>query len=224
MRLVRAGDTMLLVELEARIDRQVNQQAIELAARLRDRALHGVRDVVPAYCSVGVHFDPLQTDLAALEKAITAAGIDAPLTGDAAPADDAKTRDVVEIPVSYGGEGGPDLEAVAQWAGCSPEEVIERHLAREYRVYMLGFVGGFAYMGNVDPSIAAPRHRTPRERVPVGSVGIAGGQTGIYPLVTPGGWQIIGHTDVPMFDIARTPPNRLVAGDTVRFVRVTGAR
>lgn len=221
MRLVRAGDAMLLVELEARIDPQVNQQAIDLAARLRDRALHGVHDVVPAYCSVGVHFDPLQTDLAGLEKAIVADEARAPLTGHA---DAAAVREVVEIPVSYGGANGPDLEAVARWAGCSPDEVVERHLAREYRVYMLGFVGGFAYMGHVDPSIAAPRHRTPRERVPVGSVGIAGGQTGIYPLVTPGGWQIIGRTDVPMFDAARTPPNRLVAGDTVRFVRVTGAR
>ena len=100
----------------------------------------------------------------------------------------------------YGGDDGPDLEAVAEWAACTPAEVIERHAQRTYRVYMLGFVPGFAYMGRVDTPIAAPRHRVPRERVPAGSVGIAGEQTGVYPIATPGGWQLIGRTDAVMFD------------------------
>lgn len=222
MRVVRASDTMWLVELGAGIDPRVNQQAIELAARLRARVLRGVRDVVPAYCALGVHFDPLLTDLAALEQAIAADG--QALSGDADAARLSRRGEVVDIPVVYGGESGPDLEAVAAFAGCTPDEVIARHTAREYRVYMLGFVGGFAYMGQVDPRIAAPRHRVPRERVPVGSVGIAGGQTGVYPLATPGGWQIIGRTALPMFDVTRTPPNRLAAGDCVRFVRVDEGR
>ena len=127
-------------------------------------------------------------------------------------------RNVVEIPVRYGGEDGPDLPSLADWARCSPEEVIERHSSRIYRVYMLGFVPGFAYMGRVDARIAAPRRRVPRDRVPAGSVGIAGEQTGVYPIVTPGGWQLIGRTDTVMFDAARPRPSLLQPGDEVRFV------
>jgi inhibitor of KinA len=215
VRVSRACETMLLVELASGIDEGVNQQAIELAARLRHRQLPGVRDVVPAYCTVGVHFDPLTTDASALEQAVA---LDSHAAEAAVAA--ASTSDVVEIPVRYGGQDGPDLVSLAAWAGCSPDEVIERHTAREYRVYMLGFVPGFAYLGRVDPRIAAPRHRTPRERVAVGSVGIAGEQTGVYPLATPGGWQIVGRTDVRMFDASRTPLTLLSAGDRVRFVRV----
>jgi KipI family sensor histidine kinase inhibitor len=127
-------------------------------------------------------------------------------------------RAAIDIPVIYGGAGGPDLEAVAELAGCPVSEVIARHAARTYRVYMLGFVPGFAYMGTVDPAIAAPRHRVPRERVPAGSVGIAGQQTGVYPVESPGGWQLIGRTSTVMFDAARTPPSLLSPGDRVRFV------
>lgn len=220
MRVVRGSETMLLVELEPRVDPSINQQAIDLAVRLRDRQLRGVRDIVPAYCSVGVHFDPLSADLLALERAIAHDAAEHATDAEAAPA----AAHVVEIPVHYGGDAGPDLDAVATWAGCSPEDVIARHSGGEYRVYMLGFVGGFSYMGTVDPSIAAPRHRTPRERVPVGSVGIAGAQTGVYPLTTPGGWQIVGRTDVKMFDVTRTPPNLLAPGDRVRFVPVSRSR
>ena len=127
---------------------------------------------------------------------------------------------MIEIPVNYGGEYGPDLDAVATFAGCSVDEVIKRHSSRTYRVYMLGFVPGFAYMGRVDPSLAAPRHRVPRERVPAGSVGIAGLQTGVYPVESPGGWQLIGHTTTVMFDANRDQPSLLAAGDLVRFVPV----
>jgi KipI family sensor histidine kinase inhibitor len=130
---------------------------------------------------------------------------------------------VIEIPVQYGGDGGPDLAAVAQFAGCTEEEVIARHSGVTYRVYMLGFVPGFSYMGRVDPNIAAPRHRVPRERVAAGSVGIAGGQTGVYPVDSPGGWQLIGRTDRVMFDPNREQPSLLAPGDLVRFVPVKRA-
>jgi KipI family sensor histidine kinase inhibitor len=170
--------------------------------------------VVPAYCSVGVHFDPLLTDLAALEHVIAVAA-------EGVEHEDPRTPDhVIEISVRYGGADGPDLEAVAAWAGCTSDDVIARHSASTYRVYMLGFVPGFSYMGRVDRSIAAPRHRIPRERVPAGSVGIAGEQTGVYPSATPGGWQLIGRTDLAMFDATRTPPSLLNPGDFVRFVPV----
>jgi inhibitor of KinA len=212
IRVRASGDTMLLVEFEQRIDPLINDRVIQLAGRLTDRLRGVARDVVPAYCAIGVHFDPLLTDLAALERVI---GEEAHAIADADPRDSAS---VVEIPVRYGGENGPDLDAVAAWAGCSAAEVISRHSDRTYRVYMLGFVPGFTFMGRVDKSIAAPRHRVPRERVPAGSVGIAGEQTGVYPISTPGGWQLIGRTSLEMFDHRRTPPNLLNPGDLVRFV------
>ncbi|HQZ39424.1 MAG TPA: 5-oxoprolinase subunit PxpB [Vicinamibacterales bacterium] len=208
----RAGDAMLIVEFEAVIDPLVNQYVIDLGGRLEGHAFPGVRDIVPGYCSLGVHFDPLRTDLAALEQAIADEGRVAAAVA-ALPA-----ARVHEIPVEYGGAAGPDLEAVAAFAGCSTNEVVERHAAAIYRVYTLGFVPGFAYLGGVDRRIAAPRRRVPRERVPAGSVGIAGEQTGVYPLATPGGWQIIGRTSEVLFDAARTPANLLAPGDAVRFV------
>jgi len=206
------GDSMLLVELEPSIDPVINERAILLASKVRGRNARGVRDVVPGYCTVGVHFDPLQTDLAALEHAVAA---DMASIGSVEAVAD---RAPIEIPVEYGGDGGPDLKAVAEFAGCSEAEVVRRHQQGLYRVYMLGFVPGFAYMGRVDPSIAAPRHRVPRERVPAGSVGIAGAQTGVYPIDSPGGWQLIGRTSTVMFEAGRERPSLLGPGDLVRFV------
>ena len=203
---------MLLIELEPVIDPVINERAILLAARIRERNARGVRDVAPGYSTIGIHYDPLQTDLAALEKAVEDE------FAALASLESIANRDVIEIPVTYGGAGGPDLDAVAAHAGCSTADVIERHSRHTYRVYMLGFVPGFAYMGRVDPSIVMPRHRVPRERVPAGSVGIAGLQTGVYPVDSPGGWQLIGHTQTVMFDATRDRPSLLAAGDLVRFV------
>lgn len=214
MKIRPCGDSMLLIELEPAIDPLINERAIMLASRIRARQARGVRDVAPGYCTLGVHFDPLQTDLGALERAIESE-FDS-LASLEAIAD----REPIDIPVRYGGAGGPDLEAVASFAGCSVAEVIARHSARTYRVYMLGFVPGFAYMGRVDSSIAAPRHRVPRERVAAGSVGIAGLQTGVYPVESPGGWQLIGRTETVMFDPRRERPSLLAAGDLVRFVPI----
>lgn len=216
MRIRAAGDTMLLIEFEPSIDPAINDRVIRLAERLQARLGGAVRDIVPAYCAIGVHFDPLTTDLAALEAAVE---VEARGTARGRPTED---RPVIEIPVRYGGVDGPDLEGVAAWAQCTSAAVVERHAARIYRVYMLGFVPGFAYMGRVDAAIAAPRHRVPRDRVPAGSVGIAGEQTGVYPLATPGGWQLIGRTETAMFDPTRTQPSLLRPGDRVRFVPVDG--
>jgi len=210
-----SGDTMLLVEWEQVVDPEVNERAIRVASRLQARLGHVVRDIVPSYCSVGIHFDPLLTDLAALERVVQEEAT------RAAAADATDERRPFEIRVRYGGDAGPDLAAVAEWASCSPADVVEMHAARTYRVYMLGFVPGFAYMGRVDSRIAAPRHRVPRDAVAAGSVGIAGEQTGVYPISTPGGWQIIGRTDAVMFDPARTPASLLGPGDLVRFVPAT---
>ena len=217
MRIRECGDSMLLVELASVIDPLVNTRAIALATRLRDRQARGVRDVAPGYCTIGVHFDPLQTDLLALEAAIAdeAALVETMVTE--------LSQAPIEIGVIYGGEAGPDLAAVAERAGCTPADVVERHAARTYRVYMLGFVPGFAYMGRVDATIAMPRHRVPRERVPAGSVGIAGEQTGVYPVASPGGWQLIGRTSTVMFDPTRSQASLLAPGDQVRFVPLAGS-
>jgi KipI family sensor histidine kinase inhibitor len=207
-----AGDTLLIADFEPVVDPEVNARVVALCNAVRERRMEGVRDVVPGYCSLGVHFDPLRTDLGTLERTIRAeaAAIEA-----AGPQAEAR---VIEIPVRYGGDGGPDIDAVARFAGCTTREVIDLHASTSYRVYMLGFVPGFAYLGRVPAAIAAPRRRVPREKVPAGSVGIAGEQTGVYPIASPGGWQLIGRTAAVMFDPSRTPASLLAPGDTVRFV------
>jgi KipI family sensor histidine kinase inhibitor len=208
----QAGDSALLLELgDAAIDPELNARAIAVARVVRERAIPGVRDVVSTFRSVAVFFNPLSTDVATVAAALhEAADVDA----------SREAGRVVDIPVVYGGDGGPDMTEVAAFAGCTPEEVVERHAAKRYRVYMLGFLPGFAYMARTDPAIAVPRRATPRLRVAAGSVGIAGAQTGIYPRESPGGWQIIGRTPMTLFDLAQTPPALLAPGDEVRFVPI----
>jgi KipI family sensor histidine kinase inhibitor len=197
------------LELEAVIDPAVNARAIAIAASVAGERLAGVRDVIPTYRSVAVHFDPLAADVEMMRASLRRAA-------DAAP--DFQQGSLIEVPVAYGGAHGPDLQDVATFAKLSPQAVIERHCAVEYRVFMLGFLPGFAYMGSVDPSIAAPRKATPRARIPAGSVGIAGRQTGIYPRQSPGGWQLIGRTALRVFDATRVPAALIAAGDRVKFV------
>jgi inhibitor of KinA len=209
-RIVAAGDSAIVVEFDARIDPAINARAIALADAIQSAALDGVRDVVPTYRSIAVYFDPLRTDYDALIGRVEREA----LTPEAElPA----ARDAIRIPVCYGGPYGPDLPGVAAFAGLSEQDVILAHASGTYRVFMLGFVPGFAYMGIVDPRIAMPRHATPRVRVPIGSVGIAGVQTGIYPAETPGGWQLIGRTPVRPFDPQRPQPFLVQAGDVVTF-------
>jgi KipI family sensor histidine kinase inhibitor len=207
-----AGDTLLLAEYEAGIDPAINARVVAIGDALRRRNIEGVRDVVPGYASLGVHFDPLRTDLRELERALRTEA------GDVEKSDRRPQSRIVEVPVRYGGPDGPDLADVARFAGCSTRRVIDLHASTLYHVYMLGFVPGFAYLGKVPSAIAAPRHRVPRERVPPGSVGIAGQQTGVYPIETPGGWQLIGRTASIMFDAERDPASLLAPGDSVRFV------
>jgi inhibitor of KinA len=212
-RIVTAGDSVVIVEFEERIDLAVNARAIALAARIEAAAIAGVRDVVPTYRSVAVYFDPLRTDYDALSVKLQCEAGE-PAAGAAA------ARIPVRIPVCYGGDYGPDLPAVAAFAGLSEDEVIRLHTAATYHVFMLGFVPGFAYMGIVDERIAMARRSTPRVRVPVGTVAIAGIQTGIYPAETPGGWQLIGRTPVKPFDPLRPQPFLVAAGDAVQFYAI----
>jgi KipI family sensor histidine kinase inhibitor len=204
-----AGDSALLLELEPVISLDVNARAIAIAAALRDEAIAGVRDVVSTYRSVAVYFDPLSTDVGDVRASLERAA-DRPAS--------AVGGRRVEIPVEYGGQWGPDIEEVAVFSGHSAESVVRLHSERDYRVFMLGFLPGFAYLGTVESSIAAPRRSVPRDRVRAGSVGIAGQQTAVYPLDSPGGWQIIGHTFMRMFDAEKWPAALLAPGDSVRFV------
>lgn len=210
-RIVAQGDSCVTLQFNAGIDPAVNAQCIAIAAAL-DRQRHaGVRDIVPTYNSVSVHFDPrvasrfaLQSDLIELASSDT-------------PAAEPQGQPIT-IPVTYGGEAGPDLRDVASFAGCSEAEVVRLHTMASYRVFMLGFLPGYAYMGTVDTRIAMPRLDAPRLRVPAGSVAIAGRQTGIYPCDTPGGWRVIGRTALALFDVTRPQPFLLKAGDIVKFV------
>jgi inhibitor of KinA len=210
VRIAPAGDSALLVELPQTISPAVNGRAIALADAIRRRCGTAVRDAVVGYATLTVYFDPLVVDAAWLEAETReiAAGL-----GDAPEA----LGGLVEVPVCYGDEFGPDLKEVAAFGGCNEEDAVAIHSDRLYRVYMIGFVPGFAYMGVVDDRIAAPRRATPRTSVPPGSVAIAGKQTGIYPIATPGGWNIIGKTPLAPFDTARPQPSSFRAGDSVRF-------
>jgi KipI family sensor histidine kinase inhibitor len=212
-RIVPSGDSAIVVELEARVDPEINARAIRLADAVQAAAIAGVRDVVPTYRSVAVFFDPLRTDYRGLVE-----WLERQANGLAqAPIDE---RPSISVPVCYGGEFGPDLAAVAAFANMSPQEVITIHASATYRVFMLGFMPGFAYMGVLDPRIAMPRRSTPRVRVPCGAVGIAGLQTGVYPAETPGGWQLIGRTPLEPFDVTRATPFLFQPGDAVRFVPI----
>jgi inhibitor of KinA len=209
-RIVTAGDSAVVVEFEERIDADVNAKVVAVAEAIEAERIGGIRDVVPTFRSVAIYFDPLRTDFDRLNARLEVAAANARPEATIA-------REPIPVPVSYGGEFGPDLEEVARSTGMTEGEVIARHAAPVYRVFMLGFVPGFPYMGTVDPKISVPRRSTPRPRVPAGSVGIAGAQTGIYPFETPGGWQIIGRTLMKPFDPARAEPFLLQAGDSVRF-------
>ena len=216
MRISTAGDSALLVTFAQEIDRRVNARVISLADRLRRRCGHAIRDAVVGYATLTVYFDPLEVEAGWMEAQVR--GV--------AEADEADLPDgeanVIEVPVCYGAEFGPDLADVAAFGQCTAEDVIVRHSDATYRIYMLGFIPGFAYMATVDPRIAAPRRDTPRAAVPPGSVAIAGGQTGIYPAVTPGGWNIIGRTPVKPYDPARRDhPFLFKPGDHVRFKPVS---
>lgn len=212
-RVVSVGDSCVSVVFEEKIDPAVNDRCIRLAEELWHRAISGVRDIVPTFHSVAVYFDSQRLERGTLEREL--ARLAQTEKGLAAI-----ESEPVRVPVVYGGAAGPDLSSVASFGRCSEDEVVRLHTAPLYRVYMLGFLPGFAYLGIVDPRIAMPRLETPRLRVPSGSVGIAGVQTGIYPCETPGGWRIIGRSSTKLFDPARAEPFLLKAGDHVKFAAV----
>jgi KipI family sensor histidine kinase inhibitor len=208
------GDRAFLVELGDGINRQVNQKVHALFVDLEGHGIKGINELVPGYRSLLVVYDPLVSSLSTLQPQIM--GIWDTLDEARLP-----SPRVVEIPVVYGDEFGPDLEWVAGYLKITAEEVIELHTRPTYQVYMIGFMPGYPYMGEVLDSLVTPRRKTPRTHVIQGSVGIAQKQTGIYPVTSPGGWQIIGRTPIRLFDPQKRPPSFLRMGDQVKFYTIT---
>ena len=207
------GDSALLVELGDKIDSAVNQRVHALNVLLQANSIAGIVETVPAYCTLLIHYDPLiltfdQVTLWVRDK----------LT----QVDDSLNRKPrqLEVPTRYGGASGPDLEAVAVSKGMSAAEVVRIHSEREYTVYMMGFTPGFPYLGTLDERLIMPRLETPRTLVKAGTVAIAGSQTGIYPLDSPGGWHLIGWTPLKLFDPTRESPFLFAPGDIIKFIPI----
>jgi KipI family sensor histidine kinase inhibitor len=212
MRIFPLGDSAATIEFGNELTTELNDRVLALVRDFSSNPFDGLSETVAAYASVTVFYDHriIQFKAVKLELEKRAASI--------GKAESAAPR-IVKIPIIISDESSPDLARVAEHAGLDTDQVLEIFLSESYRVYMLGFLPGFAYMGEVDERIAAPRLETPRTSVAKGSVGIAGKQTGIYPLQSPGGWNIIGRTELEMFDPTSDQPCTLKPGDEVRFVR-----
>lgn len=225
------GDSCVLLRLGEGINEETHRLVIETVRRIESQRFAGYVECVPAFAAIAIHYQPVIVwrSRTAEERAYSSiyevvrgrlAKLLEGLDAKAAPASDSISR-TVTIPVCYGGSYGPDLEQVADHCGLSPEQVVQLHSEGCYLVYMIGFAPGFPYLGGMPQRIAAPRRMTPRTVIPAGSVGIAGGQTGVYPLATPGGWQLIGRTPAKLFRPEADIPSLLQAGDRVRFLPIT---
>ncbi len=215
-RFLAGGDKALFVEFGNAITPQLSRRVRRLLLAIEKAGIAGVIEAVPAYRSLLIHYDPLKIGPAELRDRLEALEQSAEDSQFPRPM-------VTEVPTVYGDQYGPDLEFVARHNGLAAEEVVRIHTGSVYPIYMMGFIPGFAYLGGVSSRIATPRLATPRSRIPAGSVGIAGSQTGIYPAESPGGWQLIGRTPLELFQPHREPPALLLTGNRVLFVRITPA-
>ena len=213
-RFLLAGDSALVIEFGDEISEEVNCKVHTLADALGKSFLLGLGELVPTYRSLLIHYDPLRLSYGEVKAFVSE------VLQECEERPSIELR-VVEVPVVYGGEFGPDIEFVAEHNGLTVEEVIRLHSGATYIVYMLGFTPGFTYLGGLPEVLATPRLPTPRELVPAGSVGIAGAQTGVYPIATPGGWRLIGRTSLKLFDLNREPPVPLRPGDRLRFMPIS---
>lgn len=213
-KLLKAGDSAVTIEFGDTIDIKINARVQQLRQKIERSRLEGVVELVPTYRSLTVYFDPMRIENIQVffEKLETWA--------ENTQGETPKEGKVILIPVCYGGEFGPDMQTVADHTGLGEEEIVKRHTAVDYYCYMLGFTPGFAYLGGMDERLATPRLKEPRKVIPAGSVGIAGNQTGIYPIDSPGGWQLIGRTPLRLFDPENPSPFLIDAGMWVRFRKI----
>lgn len=209
-----AGDQTLIVELGDEINLDINRRVHMLTKAVQQTSIQGIVDIIPTYKSILIQYDILQTNLEDLQKHLM--NVDESL--DATVRE--KTR-IIHLPTLYTGDYGPDLAFVAEHAGLTIEEAVHLHSSSNYPVYMMGFTPGFPYLGGLSKTLATPRLKTPRVTIPAGSVGIAENQTGVYPVASPGGWQIIGRTPLLLFDPNQIPPSVINAGDYVKFVPIS---
>jgi len=212
-RFLSGGDTALVVEFGDRVDERLSGLVLALAHRLQDAAIPGVVEAVPTFRSLLVHYDPLQLKQADLKRRL------APLLGGLEAAESAGRR--WRIPACYDPSLGLDLADVAQRTGLTAGEVAERHSGAVHHVYMMGFLPGLPYLGGLPPEFELPRRENPRIKVPSGAVAVAMAMTVIYPLESPGGWHILARTPMPLWDMRRSPPSLLAAGDKVVFQPVS---
>jgi inhibitor of KinA len=220
MRFSPLGDHAVTITLGDSIDEATHRYVRAVSFHLETHPPRALLDQVPAFVSVAVHYDPMKVAgagsspyhrfVAELERSLCDVRVD-----------ELPPPRIVDIPVCYGGELGPDLDDVARKHALHPHDVVEIHSSAEYLVYMVGFMPGFAYLGGLSDRIATPRRSSPRTAVPAGTVGIGGQQTGVYPLTSPGGWNLIGRTPLRIFDIARDEPALLATGDRVRFTPIS---
>lgn len=210
-KIVPLGDSALLVQLGDEIDVKLNQQVHALAALINSSRFEGMVETVPAYATLLVHYDPSICSFVQIKNYLRKKITQVTDT-------ESRKRKRVEIPVRYGGEYGIDLESVSHHCQLQMEDVIRIHSQKIYTVFMMGFTPGFPYMGKLDNTIVVPRLEAPRTRVPAGTVAIAGSQTGIYPIDSPGGWQLIGWTPLQLFDPVSESPFLFSPGDEVKFI------
>ncbi|MDE3841208.1 kinase inhibitor [Bacillus methanolicus] len=222
-RLHPLGDNAVIIELGEDINIETQQKVKMITSILDNNPPEWMIEYIPAFTTVTVFYNPVKTSNLLNYKILPYVYVCEQLQQLLARLKTDKTIKprVVEIPVCYGGEFGPDLEYVAAFNGLTTEEVIDIHSSSDYLVYMIGFAPGFPYIGGMSEKIATPRRETPRLKIPSGSVGIAGKQTGVYPIETPGGWQLIGRTPLKLFRPNEEPPSLLMAGDKIQFVPIS---
>lgn len=213
-RLAWCGDACLMAEFGDAIDPRVNSRVLALGVRLATLAPPWLVETVSTYRSLAVYVDPWEGPRDEIEALVARLAL-------SAKGEPPQPTGTFSVPVCYGGTWGPDLERVSGHTGLEPDEVVRRHSGGRYRVFMMGFTPGFPYLGGLDPALETPRLENPRGLVPAGSVGIAGRQGGIYPIESPGGWNIIGRTPLALFDPGREPPFLMATGMDIRFVPVT---
>ncbi|WP_027624205.1 5-oxoprolinase subunit PxpB [Clostridium lundense] len=208
-----AGDKAITVEFGNEIKEEINKLVRSMSYAINNKNIEGIVEIIPTYRSISIQYNPLIISIEELIDKLKE--IHSNIDKVQLP-----PTKVIQIPTVYGGEYGPDIEFIAQHNNISVEEVIKLHTSVDYLIYMLGFTPGFTYLGGLPKEIETPRLKTPRTKIPAGSTGIAGKQTGIYPIQSPGGWQLIGRTPLKLYDPKRNPPIILNAGDYLRFVPI----